>query len=218
MSPDFWKQRWTTNQIGFHEGHPNAMLTALWPGLQVPAGGRVFVPLCGKSLDMAWLAGQGHSVLGVELSEIAVREFFAESGVEPVREQRDGFAISRAGAIEVWCGDFFALEPRHLSGVAAVYDRASLYAMPPAMQPAYVAKMIEILPAAAPTLLLTFDYDQSEMQGPPFSVPAARVEELFGRDCLIEQLDRRETLSTHPYLKARGLTRADSIAFRLTRR
>lgn len=218
MTPDFWTERWTTNQIGFHEGKPNAQLTRYWDTLGVASGGRVFVPLCGKSLDMAWLAGRGHPVVGVELSEIAVRDFFAEAGVTPTRARRDGFDISKAGDIEIWCGDFFTLEPRHLSGVAAVYDRASLVAMPPDMQTAYAAKMLEIVPKSAPTLLVTLEYDQREMAGPPFSVPVARVQELFGVHCVVTGLDRQDALPTHSNFAVRGLTRADTVTMRLDRR
>ena len=217
MTPDFWKERWTSNQIGFHEGKPNEHLTRYWDTLGVAAGGRVFVPLCGKSLDMAWLAGRGHSVLGVELSEIAVRDFFAEAGITPTREHRNGFEISKAGDIEIWCGDFFTLQPHHLAGFAAVYDRASLVAMPPDMQTAYTAKMLEIVPKTAPTLLITLEYDQREMAGPPFSVPVARVRELFGGHCRTTELDRQDALPSHSNFSVRGLSRADTLTMRLVR-
>ena len=218
MKPDFWKERWTTNQIGFHEGRPNEHLTRYWDTLGVASGGRAFVPLCGKSRDLAWLAGRGHSVLGVELSEIAVRDFFAEAGVTPTREQRDGFEISKAGDIEIWCGDFFTLEPRHLDGIVAVYDRAALVAMPPDMQPAYATKMLEIVPKTAPTLLVTLEYDQREMTGPPFSVPVSRVRELFGNHCAITELERQDVVQSHTNLAVRGLKRADTLTMRLVRR
>lgn len=218
MKPDFWKDRWTTNQIGFHEGKPNEHLTRHWDSLGVAPGGRVFVPLCGKSLDMAWLAGRGHSVLGVELSEIAVRDFFAEAGVTPTRECCDGFEIAKAGGIEIWCGDFFTLQPRHLAGVAAVYDRASLVAMPPDMQTAYAAKMLEVLPESAPTLLVTLAYDQREMAGPPFSVPVARVQELFGAHYVITEFDSQDAVPSHSNFAVRGLTHADTITMSLVRR
>ena len=216
MTPDFWKGRWETNQIGFHEGKPNALLTDLWPTLHIPQGARVFVPLCGKSLDMAWLAGEGHAVVGVELSEIAVRDFFAESGVTPSRETRDGFDISRAGSIEIWCGDFFALKPHHLAGIGAAYDRASLIAMPPELRPAYATKMLELVPRAAPMLLITLAYDQSEMTGPPFSVPIDEVESLYGATRTVTVLERRNALIAQSNSKVRGLSKAENIAIRLS--
>jgi thiopurine S-methyltransferase len=216
MTPEFWKQRWTSNQIGFHEGRVNALLAAHWPSLEVAAGGRVFVPLCGKSLDMVWLAAQGHTVLGIELSDIAVRDFFSENGIAPVRETNDGFEKFRAGAIEIWCGDFFGLQAQRLADIDGVYDRASLFAMPPDMRPAYAAKMIEIVPPSAPTLLITIEYDQRAMAGPPFSVPAAEVQALYGKHFAIAQIGHADGLS--PNLAARGLTAARNFAFRLSRR
>jgi len=218
VDSEFWKGKWRSNDIGFHEGRPNPLLARYWPSLGMAAGAPVFVPLCGKSVDMVWLAAQGHRVLGVELSDIAVRDFFAENGLEPERESRDGFEVSKAGQIEIWCGDYFRLTPQHLEGVAAVYDRASLVAMPPTMQPGYAAKLIEIVPPAAPILLLTFDYDQTQMSGPPFSTPAAQVHALFDHSRTVTEIDRRNALPSRPDLAARGLTRAETPVFVLRRR
>ena len=189
MEAEFWKQRWNKNEIGWHEGRTNAMLAKHWPALQLATGSRVFVPLCGKTLDMAWLAAQGYRVMGVELSEIAVRDFFGESGLVPACGSRDGFEVSSAGGIEIWCGDLFKLEPRHLADVAGVYDRASLVAMPPSMQPAYAAKLAEILPPGVPMLLVTFTLDEAQPVGPPFSTPPARVRTLFEKDFVIAALE-----------------------------
>ena len=218
MDTEFWKARWRANEIGWHEGRANALLAAHWPALGLAKGSIVFVPLCGKSADMAWLAAQGHHVIGVELSEIAVRDFFAENGLDPKRTSQDGFEVSSAGGIEIWRGDFFQLQRRHLTGVAGVYDRASLVAMPPTMQPAYAAKLTEIVPEAAPMLVLTFDYDQSLMAGPPFSVPTARVEALYGQQFTINELERRDALASRPDLQARGLTQAHTPVNVLRRR
>jgi len=79
MDPQFWHERWQRNETGWHQREINAHLQDFWPQLQQPAGGRVLVPLCGKSRDLLWLRAQGHAVLGVEISPIAVREFFAEN-------------------------------------------------------------------------------------------------------------------------------------------
>lgn len=218
MTPEFWNKRWQNSEIGFHEGRANALLVQHWSSLNLPSGAPVFVPLCGKAIDMAWLAGRGHAVIGVELSAIATRDFFAENGLSPTITARDGFEISSAGGIEIWCGDLFKLEARHLAGVAAVYDRASLVALPPDMQVAYAAKITEIVPPTAPTLLIAFNYDQSQAAGPPFATSPERVRELFADRFDIVELARQDTLDSNPNLKRRGLTWLEEGVLVLRRR
>ena len=218
MDVEFWQQRWRSNEIGFHEGRTNAFLAAHWPALGLRAGSLVFVPLCGKSADMTWLAAQGHHVIGVELSEIAVRDFFAENGLQPKRENRDGFEVSSAGGIEIWCGDFFKIEPRHLAGIAAVYDRASLIALPAQMQTVYAEKMSTLVPAGVPTLLVAFNYDQSQAPGPPFATPPEQVQNLFGRDFEVTLLERKDVLESNQNLRKRGLAWVEEQCLRLRRR
>lgn len=218
MEPSFWHARWQANEIGFHQEEINAHLQGYWPRLDVAAGGTVFVPLCGKSRDMLWLASRGHRVLGVEISPIAAAAFFADNGlpVEPIEQER--FVLRRAGEIALLQGDYFDLRPEELHEVAAVYDRASLIALPPAMRAAYAAHMAKLLPAGTPSLLVTLDYDQAEMNGPPFAVGPAEVATLFARDFRVEALGDLDILAENPRFRARGLTRLEERVYQLTRR
>ena len=134
MQPDFWHQRWADNQIGFHQSSPTPLLLKYWPALGIAQGAQVFVPLAGKSLDMAWLAAQGHRVLGVELSQLAVEQFFAEHGLQPETRDSKYGRHHEAGGIELIVGDAFGLDPALLADVAGVYDRAALIALPPALR------------------------------------------------------------------------------------
>src|ERR1700691_3649788 len=126
MQPEFWHERWRHGQIPFHQPAADRNLTLHWPTLEIAGGGRVFVPLCGKSLDMLWLRDRGHPVVGVELSPIALEAFCMENGIPARRRLRDGFEIYEAANLELFRGDFFALTPADLNGVDAVYDRAAL--------------------------------------------------------------------------------------------
>ena len=134
MQPDFWHKRWQSNQIGFHLPEVNPYLQRFWPQLGVEEGARVLVPLCGKSLDLLWLAHQGHEVLGIELSEKAVEEFFDEHHFDPNVSEQGPFKVYRAGSIELWCGDFFELTAGDVADCTALYDRAALIALPPPMR------------------------------------------------------------------------------------
>jgi len=195
----------------------NPHVLAFWPRLDLPPGCRVFVPLCGKSRDMIWLAAQGHRVLGVELSPIAVRDFFAEHALSAVRERVGDFERWSAGEIVLLCGDFFHLTADQLSGIGAIYDRAALIALPPEMRVRYASHLQRLLPAL-PTLLVTMEYPQAEMAGPPFSVEEAEVRSLFGARHEIERLLDEDTLAAEPRFRERGLTRLREKVFALRRR
>lgn len=167
-TPAFWHERWTTNQIGFHLPEPNAQLLRWWPTLNLPSGARVLVPLCGKTHDLAWLAGQGHAVVGVELSALACTAFFEEHGLVPAVEARGPFMAWSAGNVTILQGDVFDLpQVAPLDGFAAVWDRAALIALPPDLRARYLRE----IQVPGPHLVVTMVYDQSRRDGPPFSVP-----------------------------------------------
>lgn len=171
MHEEFWLGLWERNHIGFHQRKINPFLIDYWPRLQLAAGSRVLVPLCGKSLDMTWLLEQGHRVLGVELAQKAVEDFFAEQQLQAEIRQQGAFRIYRAGALELWCGDFFALNAADVADCVACYDRAALIALPETLRGRYKAHLRQILPHDCQSLLVTLDYPQEERQGPPFAVP-----------------------------------------------
>ncbi|HEY4582952.1 MAG TPA: thiopurine S-methyltransferase [Lysobacter sp.] len=217
MDPDFWHSRWQDGRIGFHQDRPTPLLVEFWPSLGV-AGGRVFVPLCGKSLDMAWLAAQGHRVLGVELSATAVRAFFDEHGLVPSIEPNATGERYRAGVVDVVRGDAFALDADALADCTGVFDRGALIALPPPMRERYAREVYARLPTGCRGLLVTLEYPQHEKQGPPFSVPEAEVRALFGPDWQVDVLVRRDILAAQPGFTAEGVTALDTVAYRLERR
>ncbi|MBS7668308.1 thiopurine S-methyltransferase [Croceicoccus gelatinilyticus] len=191
MEADFWHARWDAMEIGFHEGEANDLLVRHLPSLDLAEGARIFVPLCGKAHDMAWLAAQGFEVVGVELSAKAVGQFFEEMDVAPEIAGHGSLTRFSAGSITIYAGDLFALDGATLSGVDAVYDRASLVAMPASMRDNY-AHQVRALTPAAKRLLITFAYDQSQMEGPPFSINTAEVERLFAGDYDLTCLEERD--------------------------
>ncbi|PWK85868.1 thiopurine S-methyltransferase [Fulvimonas soli] len=218
MDPEFWHRRWREGRIGFHQDGVTPLLREFWPALGLPRGSRVFVPLAGKSLDLAWLAAQGHRVLGVELSPLAVRQFFAEHGLAPEeRVSRHGRHF-RAGDIELVCGDVFDLDAEALADCAAVYDRAALIALPPPLRRRYAREPYARLPAGCRGLLVALEYPQHEKAGPPFSVPEDEVRALFGRDWDVATLARREILAQQPGFAAEGVSALATAAYRLARK
>lgn len=218
MKKDFWLERWERKETGFHQDEINPYLRLHWPELHLTEGCEVFVPLCGKSRDMLWLREQGHAVLGVELSPIAVRAFFEECGHAPHRATVGKFDCCEADGIRILCGDFFDLSKDDLAKVGAVYDRASLVALPPEMREAYASHLLGILPPATRILLVTFDYPQAEMPGPPFAVSAGEVEALYRERAEVRLLAQADVLAQNPRFRERGLSRLQESIFLLTLR
>ena len=177
MESDFWVQRWREGRIGFHEGRPNALLDV--HHAELGTARTVLVPLCGKSEDLAALAARGHQVVGVELVPDAARAFFAEHGLEPQVVQSRDFEILHAGSVRILVGDFFALTSDLVAPLDALYDRAALVALPPALRARYAQQVRALLQPGATGLIITFDYPQALRAGPPFSVPEAELEALY---------------------------------------
>ena len=215
MQAEFWHERWKLDEIGFHQAQIHPWLIEYWSRLGV-ADGQVFVPLCGKTLDIAWLRSRGHPLLGVELSAKAIREFFSEQALAFTVGQDGAFEVYQSAGLELLCGDFFQLQTVQLAQVKAVYDRAALVALPKDLQARYALHLLAILPRHTPILLVTFEYQPAEMQGPPFSTPRQAVEDLFGHAYRIEWLSTKDALDENPGLKSRGLSRLTETAYWLT--
>ena len=152
-----WLQFWRDRRSDFHQDAVNPLLTRFWPGLELAAGSRVFVPLCGKSLDMLWLAQQGHNVIGVELSPVAVRAFFVENGLRAHKRRVGKFTLWQSGRIGILCGDYFALSQSDLGVIDTVYDRAALTALPADIRALYSVHLRKILPPGSTIFLLTIE-------------------------------------------------------------
>lgn len=217
MEPKFWRERWARNQIGFHLPQVNAYLQRHWPLLSVAEGSKVLVPLCGKSLDLMWLASQGLRVLGVELSEQAVEAFFNEQNLTPRISERGVFKVYQAGLIEIWCGDFFALGAEPLADCTALYDRAALIALPPLMRVQYAEHLNTLLRPGCQGLLITLDYEQIQKAGPPFAVTDEEVHKLLGERWTLEVLQEQDILGESWKFVQDGVTRLEERAYRLTR-
>lgn len=215
MQPDYWIERWQRGQIGFHQAEVNRLLERHWPALALPQGCTVLVPLCGKSLDMAWLAARGHRVLGVELVERACIEFFEEHGLVPERHAQARHVRYHAGGITLLAGDAFALDDADLADCRAVYDRGALIALPQDLRTRYVRTLYDRLPTGCEGLLVTLDYPPHERAGPPFAVDADEVARLFAPDWSPALLDSRDILWREPGFQAEGVTRLATEAWRL---
>jgi thiopurine S-methyltransferase len=218
VQPDFWLQRWHDNQIGFHQDKPTPLLLKHWSAFGMPVGAKVFVPLAGKSLDIAWFASQGYRVLAIELSQLAVDQFIQEHGLLPEESESRYGRHYVAGTVEIIRGDVFALDAEALADCSVVFDRAALIALPPDLRQRYAREVYSLLPPGCRGLLITLEYPQHEKQGPPFSVTENEVRELYEPDWHVEVLERRDILEQQPTFVADGVTALDTVVYRLIRR
>ncbi len=223
METEYWLKRWREGHTGWHREEVMPLLVQHWPALDVPRGARVLVPLCGKSLDMLWLAQQGMRVLGVDVSPIAAESFLAENQLYArTRSTAEGthYEVTNVadGGIEITHGDVFELQPAVLAECAAFYDRAATIAMPGPMRRRLVEEVYMQLPAASPGLLITLDYPEEEMQGPPFSVDDAEVHRLFDSQWDVTRLEHRDILASQPSFSGQGVTALETSVYALVHR
>ena len=216
MELDFWHERWEQNQIGFHMPTVNPHLIEYWSQI-VSDQGKVFVPLCGKTLDLLWLKQQGHPVIAVECSDRAINDFFSENKLDYESQTNELFNIYSHESISIFQGDFFSLKASDLIDTHYVFDRASLVALPEDMRLAYARHMADILGTGARVLLITLEYNQSSMQGPPFSVKEQEVNTLYGEAFSIKKLAQQDIIQQEDRFRNRGLDSLIETVFCLQR-
>ena len=191
MDHQFWSQRWQGNSIGFHRSDANPLLVDHFSALALKPGSHIFVPLCGKTLDLRWLVSQGYRVTGIELIEMAVEQLFQEWGIDPQLEIQGELRRYSAPQITVFAGDVFQLSADRLGAVDGIYDRGALVALPSPLRQRYTAHLQAIAPLAS-QLLLTYEYDQTLRDGPPFAITLAEIQEHYSDRYEITLLSSQE--------------------------
>ncbi len=215
MQLEDWDARWRAGQIGFHQSKVTGALEDFGADVLGSDPGRVLVPLCGKTVDLVFLADRADTVIGVEFVEQAVQEFFDEQGLRPVIDEGPPRAY-RAENYVIFASDIFEINDRHTGVIDVVFDRAALVALEHDVRIRYAAQLSSILPVGARILLVTFDYDQPMMSGPPFAVSDIEVAALFGNGFDIEHLRTRDVLDAQ--FRGRGLAAMTESTFCLTKR
>jgi len=217
MQIEFWEQRWDEGSIGFHLSEVNPYLLKFWPQLNTADDATVLVPMCGKSLDMMWFVSEGLNVLGVECSQKAIKAFSEEQKLDLEPAQHKSFVAHSSPQLSMLEGDFFHLDSDDLNNISAVYDRASLVALPEDMRKKYVSLLAENLPDHVSLLLVTIEYDQSLMSGPPFSVSSDEVERLYKPHFLVEKLHQKNVINEQPRFKQKGLDTMIERVYKISR-
>ena len=218
MEPDHWHQRWQEGRIGFHQAQPNRWLQQFYPDLLLKQGEPLLLPLCGKTVDLTWLAEQGHPVVGVELSAIAIADFFHEQQLSAKRSQQPPFIRWESNLITLLEGVFFHLTRDDLPPTPVVFDRAALVALPAEMRQRYVTHLTTLLPAGSRILLVTTDYPQEQKIPPPFALSDEEVHTLYGDHFDIQRLHTETLTMGQDPLSKRGVTSLVERIYKITRR
>lgn len=200
MESEYWIGRWQRGETGWHQSEVEPALIKRFAAL---APTLILVPLCGKSLDVAWLASQGHQVVGVELSTLAIEAFFSEHKLHFEKSKIADFTVYRSQRITIFNGDIFKFTPELLEGqkLGAIYDRAALIALPPELRQQYVEHLKQLIARArTPTgfefLQIVLERSAHDNNGPPFSVTVDEVKKLYGNIFEVELLSREEVSSS----------------------
>ena len=217
MEEAFWHDRWESGRIGFHREQVNPHLVRWWPESPMAKSRRVLVPLCGKSVDLHWLAHR-HQVVGVDLSPIAIAQYWQEADLTPELSETHGFARSDHGQLTLLCGDFTGLQNEDCGSFDGFYDRAAIIALPPDLRLQYVDTLKRVVAPGGRGLMVTVEYPQADIEGPPFSVPPSRVAALFEPDFQVELWDSEDILAGSRNLVDRGVTALKEHVFHLSRR
>lgn len=215
MEKEFWLTKWEAKEITWDQQDPNPFLLEYFGHFNLQPGSRIFVPLCGKNIDMLWLANQGYQVIGVDLSLKACQLFFSEYQIPYEQSKKGQFEVLTSEKITLLAGDFFDLDRTLLGEVEGVYDRAALVALPLETRAQYALKMIDLMPPYAQMLIVTLDFDQAQIPGPPFSVSGFEIQKLFGERFHLLALYNQPFLDIPPHLCAKGLNQAQTLVFRL---
>jgi thiopurine S-methyltransferase len=179
MDRNFWINRWEENRLGWHQEAVHPLLVKFFDAYLLPGGSRVFVPLCGKTRDIAWLLSKDYRVVAAELSEIAIRQLFDDLGITPTVRGLGSVKHFAAPSLDIYVGDVFDLTKEQIGPVDLIHDRAAMVALPDDMRAKYVSHLVKITDTAR-QFVISFDYDQGLMSGPPFSVPQPEIEVLYG--------------------------------------
>ena len=208
-----WLEFWANNETNWHSDVVTQELEKYLGLLKLESGDTVFVPLCGKSLDMIYMLNRGFSVIGVEVSEIGIKQFFHENGLDFTISQVGEFDLYSAKNIEIYCGDFFSLTSKHLCGVKAVFDRKSLIALDRNLRQKYVKHLNDIISLGVRILLITLHYPKHQMSGPPFSVDKSEVESLFSMAFNYQELKSFQDIENGSKLARSGVDYIKNAAY-----
>jgi len=216
MTKQYWLDKWQHNDIKFNQDDVNVYLQRYYSRFNLSKSELIFVPLCGKSIDMLWLMNKGHHVVGVELSSVACKAFFEDNHLAYQVKTRGSFITYFNDSITLYCGDFFELMPGLMGNIKSVYDRGAFIAFPPDMRGQYVAQLASLIAVGGKIIMNTIEYDERREEGPPYSASFKNIAQLYQSSFHINQLEQ-SVYEVPEHLKSQGLLTANHAVYLLTK-
>lgn len=215
---NFWEERWHLGRTGWHNHTVNRNLETHANVLFQTESPTIFVPLCGKTLDMGWLASQGAQVIGVDLVEKAIQDFFSERSETPNCSIVHNIPQFKNDSITLLRANVFDVTVDVIGYVDAIFDRAALVALPLESRQDYANHCLSLLKPGGSILLITYDSPVADTQGPPFPVRKGTVESLYAHATDCELLaEVRMTPENDERLAKRGLPWSRSDIWKITK-
>nr|CAB3267191.1 thiopurine S-methyltransferase-like [Phallusia mammillata] len=219
MELGYWSNRWKTGDVQFHKEDVHYDLIENENKL-LPQQGSVFFPLCGKTVDMAYLASKGHTVVGLEFDEEPIKSFFSENKLKyNITEIEDypfkKYQCCNQGAdITIYQGDINHATVNFLGKFDAIWDRGSFVAINTNDRTMYTNLILGIMKPNTQYYLLCVEFDSSVFGGPPHSTTQADVQKHFGKHCHVTPLKRSNIMSQR--YQSFGLREGFSVLYNLT--
>ncbi|KAK3735884.1 hypothetical protein RRG08_041071 [Elysia crispata] len=201
----YWTKRWENNQIAFHKTEVHRMLIKHQKMLSSNGKPKnVFVPLCGKTLDLKWLADQGIKTVGLDIALIALQQVFTESGLEwketnvPLLGADGKLLSSKDGELKLYCGDMMKFSEDIAGTFDAVWDRGCIVALERENLKRYVQIIKNILKPGGRILVELLQFDVAIMDDitsptkppPPYPTYEEDLKSLYEPECYVEFVDQ----------------------------
>lgn len=206
MEISYWQSRWRKGKTGWHMDTVYPPLPTFWDDVNIESGSRILVPLCGKSLDLGWFVDHGHTVTGIDVSAKAIHHIMQQHPESFTKDSSHGFTVYRSESLVLWQGDYSKLPTDEIPTQDLIYDKASIIALPPEKRLDHANKHIELCSTHTQILLQTFEYEQSEMHGPPFAVHEEELKKLFGNRFKLTCIHEQSKMEELQRFKQRGLS------------
>jgi len=198
---------------------------------------RWLFPLCGKTVDMAYLAKKETTdeVVGVDGIRRALEEFSKShpdlnmqwETTTPLSDE-ESFPVSherlKGDSVTLLKGDFFALTTEIAGGhFDVVLDRASMVAIDPSLRAQYVATLGRLVRPGGRILLVTVEKRTGDAQaiikGPPYSINEVDVRRLYESQkwvesvTLLEEIDQFKAKASDDRFQKDGVTSMYELYF-----
>ncbi|XP_021889222.1 probable thiol methyltransferase 2 [Carica papaya] len=159
-----WEKRWELGITPWDLGQPTPIVLHLQQHGSLP-NGRALIPGCGTGYDVVAMASLERYVVGLDISENAIK-----------KAKEMSFSSPNANCFAFLKEDFFTWCPSELFDL--IFDYTFFCAIEPSMRSAWAKRMHELLKLDGELITMIFPITD-RVGGPPYSVSVAAYEEVL---------------------------------------